>query len=280
MAREGRADFTYGLAAAPKAPASLEILDPAGKVVRKMEVESHAGLNRVSWDLRYERPHVVALRTLPPDNPHIWEDSRFRGKDTRPILHWGIESAQSAGPIAAPGKYTARLTVDGNTMTQPFEVLKDPAIASSDADLAASTAMQVRVRDDQTEAADMVNHLEVMRKKIEERLASQKGKGDERTLRDLDKKMLDVELQLVSKSDMQSDDKFYVEQYKVYMNLIWFDGVVGLGAGDVAGGADYRPTDVSAEILKNIEADLAAAKTAYDALMAKEMPAFTRVTSQ
>jgi hypothetical protein len=49
----------------------------------------------------------------------------------------------------------------------------------------------------------------------------------------------------------------------VYMNLIWFNGVIGLGGGDVAGGADYRPTDVSSQILDGIEKDLALAKTAY-----------------
>ena len=67
----------------------MEILDSGGQVIRREEIESHAGLNRASWDLRYERPHTVVLRTLPPDNPHIWEDTRFRGKDTRPILALG-----------------------------------------------------------------------------------------------------------------------------------------------------------------------------------------------
>ena len=33
--------------------------------------------------------------------------------------------------------------------------------------------------------------------------------------------MFDVELKLLSQSDMNSDDKYYVEPYKVYMNLIW-----------------------------------------------------------
>ena len=71
-----------------------------------------------------------------------------------------------------------------------------------------------------------------------------------------------MELLLITKSDMQSDDKYYQEQYKVYMNLIWFNGVVGLGGGDVAGGADYRPTDASTQILDGIEKDLAAARAA------------------
>jgi photosystem II stability/assembly factor-like uncharacterized protein len=87
MARDGRAEFTYSLATNPTAPTELEILDAGGQVIRREQIESHAGLNRATWDLRYERPHTVVLRTLPPDNPHIWEDSRFRGKDTRPILH-------------------------------------------------------------------------------------------------------------------------------------------------------------------------------------------------
>jgi photosystem II stability/assembly factor-like uncharacterized protein len=284
MAREGRANFTYTLASEPAAPATLEIVDSNNRTIRRMDVMSHAGLNRVAWDLRYEPPHFVQLRTLPPDNPHIWEDTRFRGKDTRPILHWGIESAQYAAPIAAPGKYTARLTVGGQTMTQPFEVLKDPAIPSPDADLAASTVMQVRVRDDQTQAADMVNRFEEMRKKIEDQLGAVTGArklqpADERTLRDLDKRLLDVELRLISKSDMQSDDKYYMEQYKVYMNLIWFGGTVGLGAGDVAGGAEYRPTNAASEILAGIEADLAAAKSAFDAIIEKDMPVFNKLTA-
>ena len=75
----------------------------------------HAGLNRVSWDLRYEPPRLVALRTTPPENPHIWEEPRFRGQDTRPVTHWGLEPAQ-VGPIVAPGKYTVKLTVDGQSL--------------------------------------------------------------------------------------------------------------------------------------------------------------------
>jgi photosystem II stability/assembly factor-like uncharacterized protein len=264
MAREGRAEFTYSLAANPSAPTVMDILDSGGHVVRHEEIESHAGLNRAVWDLRYERPHTVQLRTLPPDNPHIWEDTRFRGKDTRPILHWGIESAQSAGPIAAPGRYTVRMTLDGKTLTQPFDVVRDPSIPSSDADLAASTEMQVRVRNDQNEAADMVNQIEVMRKRIELELAGSHGNAAQiRALQDRDKRLFDVELMLITKSDMESDDKYYQEQYKVYMNLVWFNGVVGLGAGDVAGGADYRPTDASGQIIEGIEKDLAAARAAY-----------------
>jgi len=65
------------------------------------------------------------LRTAAPDNPHIFEEPRFNNRPTRPITHWGIQGAQASGPLAVPGKYTVKLTVDGQSFTQAIEVLKD-----------------------------------------------------------------------------------------------------------------------------------------------------------
>ena len=75
---------------------------------------------------------------------------------------------------------------------------------------------------------------------------------------------------------MHSDDKWYVENYKVYMNLIWLNGEVGTGAGDVAGGAEYKPTAASLEVLDGIEKDLAAAKAAFTAATETDVPAFNK----
>ena len=118
--------------------------------------------------------------------------------------------------------------------------------------------MQVRVRYDMNQSVAMINRLEVLRKATQDPAYG--------------KRLLDVELQLLSRSSMQSDDKYYPEQYKVYMNLIWFNGEIGTGAGDVAGGADHRPTDVSYTILDGIEKQLAAAKAAFDQVTASRDP--------
>jgi len=278
--RQGSAEFLYTLAAASNERAQLEILDSAGAVIRTFEGPAAAGLNRATWDLRYEPPTQVELRTVPPDNPHIWEEPRFKGHDTRPIVHWGIQGAMRAGPLATPGAYTVRLTVGGKTYTRPFEVLKDPAISASASALDASTRMQVRVRDDMDRAAGIANRLEVMRKQIEDKLKANAGRDEaEKALRDLDKQMMDVELQILSRTDLHSDDKWYVEAYKVYMNLVWLNGVVGTGAGDVQGGADHRPTDASVEVLHMIERDLAAAQGDYDTLVQKTVPAFNKANA-
>ncbi|MGD8279508.1 MAG: hypothetical protein PVH00_15825, partial [Gemmatimonadota bacterium] len=208
--------------------------------------------------------------------PYIWDEPRFQGRETRPVMHWGIAGAQRAGPLAAPGEYTVRMTVAGRPYTRTFQVIKDPKITASAADLVASTQAQIRIRDDMNATADMTNRIEIMRKQIEDHLAANPNGGIQRALRELDQKMLDVELQLLSRSDLHSDDKWFVEAYKVYLNLIWLNGEVGTGAGDMAGGADYRPTEQSMAVLQEIEQDLAQAKTDFDTLMNEIVPDFNR----
>src|SRR5260370_27322523 len=88
-----------------------------------------------------------------------------------------------------------------------------------------------------------------------------------------------VESKLVSKALTTSDDKYFIAAYKIYFNLLWLNGEVGTGAGDVAGGADYGPTDTALTLIVNIEQDLASAKAEYRNLMEKEVPAFNRSVS-
>jgi hypothetical protein len=126
----------------------------------------------------------------------------------------------------------------------------------------------------------MINKLEIVRRQIEDQRKTLTSAGDvSSALAQMDAKLLGVELRLVSKSDLNSDDKYYVEPYKVYLNLIWLSGEVGTGAGDVAGGADSRPTDTSLEVLAQIESDLSAAKAEYAKVMTEDVPAFNKAMS-
>jgi photosystem II stability/assembly factor-like uncharacterized protein len=281
-AQRGRAFITYSLKSGSRSDAPVQIIDADGKVVRDLRAPTKEGLNRITWDLRYDPPRLVKLRTTPPANPHIWEEPRFRGQDTRPVTHWGLEPAQ-VGPVVTPGKYTVKLTVGDQTVTQPIEILRDPKVTATNADLDLSVKLQLRLRDDISAAADMVNTIEVMRKQLED---VQKAYHDDRSkqalvkqVADMDKKLYDVETKLLEPAQMTSDDKYFQQAYRVYMNLIWLNGEVGPGAGDVAGGADFPPTDTSVAVLETIEQDLKTATTAYRDLMDREVPAFNRAIS-
>jgi hypothetical protein len=227
--------------------------------------------------MRYEKPHLVELRTTPPQNPHIWDEPRFEKAQTRPITHWGLQPAE-VGPIAAPGKYTVRLTVDGQTYTQPMEILRPPSSHGTDADLEASVRLQVKVRDDITSAADMVNQIEWMRKQLEDTrkpLAQQAAKEALlKAMNAIDQKLQEVEYKLITRADALSDDKYFQTAYKLYMNFIWFNGEIGTGAGDVAGSADYGPTETAIGLVLGLESQLHAVQAEYKTLMDKDVAAY------
>jgi hypothetical protein len=82
--------------------------------------------------------------------------------------------------------------------------------------------------------------------------------------------MLDVEHLLLSRSDMESDDKYFVESGRVYTHLLWLSGEINSGAGDVAGGAEYRPTAQAVATLGQIERELSAARSRYGQMMRAE----------
>jgi photosystem II stability/assembly factor-like uncharacterized protein len=297
----GGAFVTYSLKSVPKdKKVQLEVLDQQGNVVRKLNGPAREGMNRVEWDYHYDPPTWVALRTAAPENPHVWEERRFRGAESRPITHWGIEEAM-VGPLASPGKYVLKLTVEGQSYTQPVTLEKDPRTPGSSADLESTLKAQLRIRDDINSTSGMVNKLEWMRKQLadvqlmlksesehargaaeERNEAKEKTEGNKgaadllKSVDDMNKKLLSVEYKLVSESDLNSDDKYYVEPFKVYMNLIWLNGEIGTGAGDVAGGEGWGPTENDMAVLESIEKDLNAAKTDYGDLVDKELPAFNR----
>ena len=92
----------------------------------------------------------------------------------------------------------------------------------------------------------MVNTIEVMRKQLEDVTKAYKNDRSKEALlkqvAEMDKKLFDVEAKLLEPAQMTSDDKYFQQAYRVYMNLIWLNGEVGPGAGDVSGGADF-PAD-------------------------------------
>jgi hypothetical protein len=119
----GNAAFVFAMKAAPSAPVAIEILDAAGSAVTTIDVQAREGMNQASWNLRYPVPAQPVLRSIPPDNPYIWDAGRWQNRQ-RPVTHWGIGS-QFWQPVAAPGKYTVRVNYNGRQYSQPFEVTRD-----------------------------------------------------------------------------------------------------------------------------------------------------------
>ena len=153
----------YFLKDAPKGEVTLEFLDASGKSIRKFssnkteeldepldpedkkpekEIKAEAGLNRFVWDMRYEGATRVPDHYL------------FEQKDG------------SRGPLAVPGKYQVRLTVNGKSQTAPFEVKLDPRVSTSQADLQKQFDLLLQIRDQLSKVHNAVNQIEDVRAQV------------------------------------------------------------------------------------------------------------------
>ncbi len=262
----GSATFVFSLRMEPTAPITVEILDEGGTVISSREVRGRAGMNETTWNLLHPPPDQPVLRSIPPDNPHIWDAGRWEGRE-RPVIHWGLGAA-TWQPRAAPGRYTVRMTYNGRQYSQPFEVWRDVTLSSSDDDLVAGTALQRNVVSAINEVVDKINRIEIMRAQVEDlRAANASNRELDQALAGIYQRMYETELHYLSKTEMHSDDKWYVEKYKLYLNLVWLLAEIGGGGGDVAGGAAYRPTDAAMAVFGDLRQQMQTAQADFSRLM-------------
>ena len=169
-----------------------------------------------------------------------------------------------------------RLTFNGRAYTQPFEIWKDATLTSTDVDLVAGTELQVKVVEAINTVVNRINRIEIMRMQVEDlRKEHGKDKTLDGALAAIYQRMYDTELHYLSRTEMHSDDKWYVEKYKLYMNLTWLAAEIGSGGGDVMGGLAYRPTNAAQSTFKDFQALMATAQADFDKLMA-EVAAFNK----
>jgi hypothetical protein len=137
---------------------TITILDGTGKTVRSVTATAQAGLNRVYWDLQNEPTRTPRMRTKP-----MYDEEFTMDRD-------GTRAAPGFGTLSVlmpPGRYTVRLTVNGQSFTQPLTVLKDPNSTVTVADIQASAALLTKLQTDMNQTADMLNTIESARAQIQ-----------------------------------------------------------------------------------------------------------------
>jgi hypothetical protein len=129
----------------------------------------------------------------------------------------------------------------------------------------------------------MTNQIEWMRRQLEDQGKPLQNQGGREALVkamvEIDTKMQEVEYKLISRAEALSDDKYFQTAYKLYLNFIWLNGEIGTGGGDVAGSADYGPTETAIGLVLDQERQLQAVQEEYKNLMEKDVPAYNRAIS-
>jgi len=276
---QGGAGLNFFLAEAAPGGATLEIFDESGAKVRTLRSSAVKGLNSVGWNLRGEPVPQVELRTTPDYHPHVWEEKRFRGRDTRPVSHWGMQQPL-VGVTAPPGFYTVKLTVAGKTHEQKLEVIKDPNSQGTVEDIRAMTRLWSAAIQDLNEVVAIINRIEWAGRQMEDLrkilARSKDGKAALVALNETHGKLRAVERLFLEDQLLASDPKSYREEMAIYQKLIWFAGEVGSGAGDIRNTEDFGPTSQQLEVYDILKKRLGDARAAFDKLVTETIPAFNK----
>ncbi len=250
---------TAGLPGASTAPGSAQVqtppempATPSGEESSEFvgrrgggaaRVSTEAGLNRFVWDMRYA------------------EATRFPG-----MILW---AGGTTGPRAVPGTYQVKLTADGQTYTQSFEIRKDPRLQTTPEEFAKQLALLTKIRDKLTETHNAVAQIRDVRRQVDDLL---KRIGDQPNAKpvmaaggQLNRKLQAVEEALYQTKNQSSQDPL---NYPIRLN----NKLAALGG--VVGSADAQPTEQSYTLYEELAAQIDTQLRQLQQLMTDDLRSF------
>ena len=255
----------YYLKSKPTTDLTIEILDSAGKSIKKFTAKAptpqagggqeeaggrgqprpptEAGINRFVWDFRYA------------------DATRFPG-----MILW---AGETRGPRAVPGTYQVKLTVGGNTMTQSFEVKKDPRVETTQEDFAKQFDLLMKIRDKLTETHEAILKIRDLRKQIDDVTSRMK---DQQAIMDA-AKSLKANLTAIEETLYQTKNQSSQDPLNFPIRL---NNKLAALAGVVAA-ADAAPTDQSFVIYDELVAKINEQLQKLDQVIKTELPAFNKL---
>ncbi|HVB09341.1 MAG TPA: glycosyl hydrolase, partial [Bacillota bacterium] len=252
----------YLLKSRPEGEVKLAFLETNGTLIKEFtsqaddkakkkgpKVAADAGMNRFVWDMRYPDAHEVPG-----------------------AIFW---SGGVTGPRAAPGAYQVRLTVNGQSYTQPFEIKRDPRIAATDADLKEQFQLLIEIRDRLSETHDAINNLRTVRGQLDEWVKRAEGRPMAKQLADaaegIKAKLNAVEEELIQFRSKAHEDPLNFP-IKLNNKLASLSGVVAA--------ADTKPTAQAREVYSELSSKIIDQLANLREVVNADVAGFSRLVQQ
>jgi photosystem II stability/assembly factor-like uncharacterized protein len=254
-----------------KAPAekiTMEFLDPQGKVIRTFTgTPADAQKPPTPPDdedgfRRPPEPHPAVTAGL---HRQAW-DTRYAGATDFPgMVMW---AANSRGPEAPPGAYQVRVTVDGQALTEPFQIRREPRLLKdvTDQDLRDRFDLAIQIRD----RVSMANEAVVLARGIKQQIEDRKSKLDAKqtatakTLEDFERALTEIESEIYQVRLQSSQDPLNFP-IKLNNKIAALQGIVE--------SAEVRPTEQTYSMFRTLSNKLDEQLGKLDATITSKMPA-------
>jgi hypothetical protein len=264
--------FDYSLKA-PAQSVTIEVLDSKGQTIKAFSGAPEPADKKPeaspSGDDDFRRPRDPKPAVIAGTHRLNW-DLRYPGATEFPgLIMW---AANSRGPVAPPGNYTVKLTVDGASQTQPFTIKREETILKdiTDADLQAQFELAMQVRNKASQANDAILLMRGIKGQVDERIkkldTGKPGSKPSPTLvaaRAFNEKLSAVEQEIYQVKNQSSQDPLNFP-IKLNNKIAALQGVIE--------SADARPTDQSREVFKMLSDKLDVQLAKMDAIIKTDLP--------
>ncbi len=161
----------FWLREVPTGPVTLEIFDAQGERLRRFVSADSADSAEVEEALAYApADSIVPVRQ--GSNRFAWN---LRLPGVRKLPNTVIDYGTTRGALVPPGTYTVRLAVGKDTLARTVQVIADPRVTSSTADLVAQYQAARRAVDRVNDVVDAVKRVEDLQRQIDDRIGRLDG---------------------------------------------------------------------------------------------------------
>ena len=168
------------------------------------------------------------------------------------------------GPTAPPGSYGVRLQVGDRTLSQSFEIVKDPRLDATQEEMQEQFSFLIRMRDKLTQTHAAVEQIRSIRTQVDEWTGRTNAQAVADASKDLNEKLAAIEGELAqTKASAQIDRLKYPAKLNGKLNglISWVTS------------SDEKPTQQSREVFgllsDQVNVQLDALKTVLDEDVAK-----------
>jgi photosystem II stability/assembly factor-like uncharacterized protein len=261
----GGANVSFWLKERPKGDVTLEFLDAAGKTVNQFSTREEPRPQGGAEDEDGPRfPPPARLTAQPGLNRFVWN---LRWPDASSFPGMIMWAGSTVGPRASPGRYSVKLTVDGKSQTQTFEVMKDPRLDTTPDDYAKQLSLSMQLRDKLTAANDAVVRIRELRAQLEP-YTKRDAKKIADAAKGLIERMTSVEEALYQTKNRASEDPL---NYPIKLNNKLAHVL------SVVQSSDNQPTQQSYMVYEELATQVNAELKKLEALTGPELAAFNKM---
>ncbi|MBV8809123.1 MAG: hypothetical protein JO033_10650 [Acidobacteriaceae bacterium] len=270
----------YWLKDKPEGEVTLEFLDSNGKLVRKFSSKAEKKPVAASEPSAEESEDVNPRRGRGPElapanqglNRFEW-DLRYPDATTFPgIILW---AGGVRGPLVTPGTYEVRLLVTGKSLSQKFEIRKDPRLQTTPEQFAAQLELELQVRDKLSQANQGVIDIRAVRKQIDELTDRLKASGDSEKVKSVMERAnaLSDELRTIEEALYQTKNRASEDPLNFPVRL---NNKLAALLADIAA-SDTQPTAAQQEVYEELATTVNAETTKLKQAMNTGVPALNKV---